>query len=392
MNYYGNGQKINNYINNNYSNTIDNQKLKNKCDYLFNSYDILKIILCPNLTEDKNKFMEMIINIIKSQIKIFIDIINLNDSKAIYEKINLNNQNLSKQITDIYNSNNILLSSYEINQNVNNINSIFNNKKQKYHSFNNDNNNNYKIGDNNNIRIKLEQINTKIHDSPIKIEIKENNNNYIPIGLSSPISSYAFKNDKNNNFVNIHTYNNNISNNNERKIRSYSALKNFNPNKSNNNKIKKNKLNLPEKIKRNNKSNNLIDSLILSNSLSNIHIKERKNDFIHNINSSNNYKLNKRNKKRIQSIKKYQNIESEVALYLKRENDFNKRKNNLLYDKKLSLSNKKNKQNSVRDRDRDKEEESQDLYQLLPNSLKQTLDDFIKKKQEYIFDEGYGKK
>ena len=84
MNYYGNGQKINNYINNNYSNTIDNQKLKNKCDYLFNSYDILKIILCPNLTEDKNKFMEMIINIIKSQIKIFIDIINLNDSNIIY--------------------------------------------------------------------------------------------------------------------------------------------------------------------------------------------------------------------------------------------------------------------------------------------------------------------
>ena len=394
MNNYGNEQKINNYINNNFSNTVinksnsENKKLQNKCDYLFNSYDVLKIILFPNLTEEKNKFMDMLINLIKSQIKLFIDIINLNDSNIIYEKINLNNQNLSKQITDIYNSNNLLLSSYEINQKANNINSIFNNNNQKYNSFGGDNDN-YKIGDSNNIRNKLEQINTKIRDSPIKIEIKESNNNYIPIGLSTPISPYTFKSNKKNNFVNLHTNNSNINNNkNVKKVRSYSALKKFNPNKSNKNNVNINNLYFTEKIKRNNKSNIKNNSLFFSNSLSNLYKKERKNDFFQNIYSNNNYKLNKRNKKCIQNIKKYQNIESEVALYLKRENDFNKRKNSLLYNTKLSHSNKKNKQNS----NSDNEEESKDLYQLLPNSLKQTLDDFIKKKQEYIFDEVYDKK
>ena len=385
MNYNGKEHKINNYKSHNYSNIIynincENEQIKSKCENLFNSYDILKLILCPNITKEKNQFMDMFIDIIKSQIKIFINILSLNEPKKVYEIINKNNQNLSKQITEMYNTNNIILSKKEIKKMDNNINSILNNKNKKFHSFKSQNN--YRIEDNH-IKIKLEQINTKIQDSPIKIEIKDHNNNCLPIELSTPISPYAFKTNKNKNKVfNLQTFNTN--NNNNQKIKTNSSLSDFKTNSQN--KKNKHKIHLEEYKKRNLKYNTYNESFLFTHSLSNLNKKRRKNDCSPNSNSNN--KINASNSKnRIQTIKKYQNVESEVALFLKRENEFNKRNNRLLNKKKNSQSNSKNKKiiNCRVD-------ESQDFYRLLPNSLKQPLDDFIKKQQEYIFEEVASKK
>ena len=276
MNYNGK-EKINNFQNINSLNIIENninsenEQIKSKCENLFNSYDILKLILCPNITKEKNKFMNMIIDIIKSQIEVFINILSLSDQNKIYEIINNNNKYLSKQITEIYNSNNTILSTNEINKIDNNkLNSVFNNNKNKnFHSLKSGSN--CKIEDKN-IKIKLEQINTKIQDSPIKIEIKDQNNNCLPIDLSTPISPYVFKNNKNKNKVfNIQTFNTN--NNNKHKERPNSSLNDFKTYIRN----KKNKY-LDENKKRNIKYTNYNESLLFSHSLSNLYKKCRKND------------------------------------------------------------------------------------------------------------------
>ena len=78
--------------------TSQNSKLEN----LLNSYNTLKSILSPNLSENNNLFMNSIIDLIISQLKIFLNLLDLNESKKIYEILNINNQNLSKQIAFLY--------------------------------------------------------------------------------------------------------------------------------------------------------------------------------------------------------------------------------------------------------------------------------------------------
>ena len=367
-----NEQKIIKIVKNNNSNITnknsiisDNNLLKSKCDNLFNSYDILKTILLPNVTKEKNDFMAMIFDIIKSQIILFIDILLINDLQKTNETINMNIQNLSKHITDIYNLQIINLNKNDIKDDK--IHSIFNNTNQKYNSFNENNDFN---NDGNKIKINLEQIDTNIHDNPIKIEIKEENqniHNYLPLNLSKTFSSYSIKK---NNFYNHHNYNKNI--NNKQQIKN-SSLINFKTNIEKNK--KNNKLYGSEKKKRNDKHNNF---LLLSNSLSNVN-KKRENSKINN-NLYLHNKLNiKNSNKKIQSINKYQNIESKVALYLKREDEFNKKTNFLFYN----ITTSQNNNNKINKND---ETEKQDIYQLLPTSLKQPLEDYIKKKQNFIFD------
>ena len=78
--------------------TSQNSKLEN----LLNSYNTLKSILSPNLSENNNLFMNSIIDLIISQLKTFLNLLYLNESKKIYEILNINNQNLSKQIAFLY--------------------------------------------------------------------------------------------------------------------------------------------------------------------------------------------------------------------------------------------------------------------------------------------------
>ena len=73
-----------------------------KIETLESSYNSLKSILSPNLSQNYNSFMSYLIELIISQIKFFVNILNLRNDKKLYENLNSNNQNLSKQIAILY--------------------------------------------------------------------------------------------------------------------------------------------------------------------------------------------------------------------------------------------------------------------------------------------------
>ena len=73
-----------------------------KLETLRDSYISLKSILSPNLSENNNSFMTSLIDLIISQLKIFVKLLSLNEEKKIYEILISNNQNLSQQIAILY--------------------------------------------------------------------------------------------------------------------------------------------------------------------------------------------------------------------------------------------------------------------------------------------------
>lgn len=153
-----------------------------KLDYILNSYNSLKLILMPNLNEKNIIFMNSIIDIIISQLEVFIELLYINETKKIYELLNMNNQNLSKQIAGIYED--IKLNKYSVNSSTDKdkIDSqIYFNKKesdlleQQKESFsiiNSSNHNKYADSDGNNTRKK--DINKK---PQIKVKDKDKNKN-----------------------------------------------------------------------------------------------------------------------------------------------------------------------------------------------------------------------
>ena len=73
-----------------------------KYEMLLNSYNSLKIILSPNLNDDQINFMNEIIELIKTQINFYRKLTASNDPKEFFEMLNLNNQNLSKEIKRLF--------------------------------------------------------------------------------------------------------------------------------------------------------------------------------------------------------------------------------------------------------------------------------------------------
>ena len=65
-------------------------KYNRKYEMLKNSFNTLKIILNPNLNEYRKKFFIKIIEIISSQIKIYINLLLSNHSKNNYDILNIN--------------------------------------------------------------------------------------------------------------------------------------------------------------------------------------------------------------------------------------------------------------------------------------------------------------
>ena len=82
----------------NLSKNMPNSKLET----LLNSYTSLKSILSPNLSENNNTFMNCLMDLIISQLQIFLKLLSLNEGNKIYEFLNSNNQYLSKQIANLY--------------------------------------------------------------------------------------------------------------------------------------------------------------------------------------------------------------------------------------------------------------------------------------------------
>ena len=115
------------------SKTLPNTKL----EILLNSYTSLKSILSPNLSENNNSFMNSLMELIISQLQIFIKLLSLNEETQTYKLLNSNNQCLSKQIAALYefprynvNTRKSVNSASEKERN-DNINRIYN-KKESY--------------------------------------------------------------------------------------------------------------------------------------------------------------------------------------------------------------------------------------------------------------------
>ena len=64
-----------------------------KLETIHNSYNSLKTILSPNLSENNNSFISYLFELIISQIKFFLELLGMNEDKKIFEMINTNNQN-----------------------------------------------------------------------------------------------------------------------------------------------------------------------------------------------------------------------------------------------------------------------------------------------------------
>ena len=125
-----------------------------KYEMIMNSYDSLKLILSPNLTDDKIYFMNVILELIKTQIKFYREILTSNDPKKFFEMLNSNNQNLSKEIKKLYdNYTNITASSTR---------NFINQKNEEITISNGNNEDNDKENENETIKNNINQIKVKI--------------------------------------------------------------------------------------------------------------------------------------------------------------------------------------------------------------------------------------
>ena len=140
--------------------------LNKRFNLLLNSYKTLKIILIPNLPNDKNSFMKILFDIILSQINLFIRLSTLKNQKKIFDLINNNTQVLSNSVLSFYN-----LFSYS------NSTSTEENSKAKYLEFNYTNNNKEIFSKN--------PVNLRFSNEPnIKSEKKEKNTSFEPLKIS----------------------------------------------------------------------------------------------------------------------------------------------------------------------------------------------------------------
>ena len=85
-----------------YSNNKFKTNYNSKFNTILESYNSLKQILSPNLNENNNIFVNALLELILYQLKIYINISNINDQGCIFEILNKNNQNLSKQMSLLY--------------------------------------------------------------------------------------------------------------------------------------------------------------------------------------------------------------------------------------------------------------------------------------------------
>ena len=157
-----------------------------KIETLQNSYNSLKSILSPNLSLNNNSFMSYLMELLISQIKFFVNILHLSNDKKLYENLNSNNQNLSKQIAILYEISKsrpcpklTLTSSTEKDNNENN--QLFNNKEscsleEKKDTINHKNSDNVKYNFNINTESKAID-NYDILDTKNKEEYENNLNN-----------------------------------------------------------------------------------------------------------------------------------------------------------------------------------------------------------------------
>ena len=194
--------------------------LNQRFNILLNSYKTLKIILIPNLPNDKNSFMKMFFDIILSQLNLFMRISTLKDQKKIFDLINNNIQLLSKSIQSFFN----------LFSNSNNT-STEETSKGKYLEFNYTTSNNAILPKNpTNIKksnvIKPQKMNKNKSFEPLKFRFTE-------INTCNPFNTTQYDNNIKDSFTYRNTYkkisissnkNSKNKNNNIKKNETYSVL------------------------------------------------------------------------------------------------------------------------------------------------------------------------
>jgi hypothetical protein len=270
---------------------MNSDSKKNNDNEFLDSYVTLKEILKPNLSERKNKVLDLLINILMGQINTYISYICPNENQNIRGLIQENILNLSKELSKILSftkeNKPILIYNNTINFSIqslekNNFTSFeSNNKKNSLTSksnsqllspLRNNKNNTIKKNNNNNINnLQLKthtQIQRKSQNNNLKLNIKErNNNNQIESKTSltkstSKLTSYKLsvynkknlkKEDKrqirNNSMNDINSNSKDYKNNNKMSLNSsieklnFSTITNNNNNYKTENKTKSKKVN-----------------------------------------------------------------------------------------------------------------------------------------------------
>ena len=318
--------------------------LEGNYNTLINSYNTLKTILEPNLTDEKKKLMNFLLELLVSQIKLFVDLNSTTNFEEIYKILNLNNQELSKRISCLFHL-------IEKNDNFFNAESIIEEPKNTR----NKQFDNLSVITSNNINIKRNT--TPNYLSNNKETIRKTNNTIYDVDEDNFTTSEKNENsdikipNKNNDLIKInqkkfdsknknnYIINNSNSNRNSKKLNSY--------NKKSEDKKKDLPYNLNINIYSNNSNNNLRNQTeqnynnyySLSNKYYNTNIKYK------NLDDNADYK--KGNEKR--KIENYLNknksqvMPKKIEVYMKnkgKENDLYKEKNN---NNKLNIKNFKEK-------------------------------------------------
>ena len=148
-------------------------KYNRKYETLLNSFNTLKLILNPNLNDIRKKFLNKMLDIITSQVKIYINLLLSNHTKNVYDILNINNQNLSRIITSFYDNffKSVNITNTNENENKNN-----QHKKNRNEILTDDN---YDINDKKLIEIELmeepqPQIYSKLNLDSHNISINKN--------------------------------------------------------------------------------------------------------------------------------------------------------------------------------------------------------------------------
>ena len=242
-------------------------KYNKKFEILKNSLNSLKLILNPNLNEQKKNFLNSIIDMITSQIKLYINLLVTNQEKETYNILNINNQNLSKKISSLYEN---FFKSLNKNTEIKNTNvTLYNNKNKRLKFKNNNNNNELYNNDNNNIN------NNYLKDIELMEEPK-------------PLIYSSLNLDSINNNMNINFNKKEINENNDDiEMRDQIKVKKRSHNKSLNNKNNINNKNVAKRELKNNDINDYLKTNSCINLKNDSNFSSLKDDNI-NINNENN--------------------------------------------------------------------------------------------------------
>ena len=305
-------------------NSNDSLILEQNYNTIISSYNTLKIILEPNITEDKKNLMNFLLETIISQLKFLLDLNIISNFDKIYELLNINNQQLSKRISCLFSIFDLSNSHLENLKNNKNEKKSFDNLKIESFNYNYN-----KIYVNKNYNSIIQQNNEYDKDEESQTNNDKNylSNKYNLIKINK--KKFELKNkEKVNDIINTshkNLYKKTFSNFNDKNIISSYNKKNKD--------IKKDmSYNLNINIYSNHTNDNSHNSIKTNYNLNGF--RQNKNN-----NESNYYKSKSKSKKKTQknlSKNKYQNIHSKICQLSQKgkKDEINKVKN---------LNNKSNK-------------------------------------------------